>query len=96
MSRSLGATRRSIFGFVRVYKLLPAEIVESSFSISVFQRGLQELLLSRATVGCAGRARTFCPDPYARAPVAIEVPRRRAAPKLCTPFWGSSTVLLWR
>ena len=58
---SLQLCSRSIFGLLRVYNLLPAEVVESSFSVSSFQGRLQELLLSRAIVGCADWADTFSP-----------------------------------
>ena len=39
----LESTRRSALGLCSVYNLLPAEIVETCFSVATFQAGLQNL-----------------------------------------------------
>ena len=62
---------RSAFGLVRVYNLLPQQFVDTD-SVSLFQSGLQHLVRTRATGGCADWQSTLSPR------VQIEVhPLRR-------------------
>ena len=49
---SLDVVRRSVFGALEIYNLLPQDVVERHFSVSSFQGALQDLVLSRAIVGC--------------------------------------------
>ena len=48
-SRPAAYVRHSILGLVRVYNHLPAEIVENSSSVSIFQTKLQQKLTQHAT-----------------------------------------------
>ena len=50
-STHLNAVRRSAFGLVSVYNLLPRTVVQHE-TVKAFQQSLAELLKERATVGC--------------------------------------------
>ena len=52
--------RRSAFGLVAVYNLLPSSVVQET-SVKDFQSKLQNLLKERATAGCDDWQRTFSP-----------------------------------
>ena len=56
----LNVFRNSVFGLIRVYNLLNEEIVEAK-SVSCFQSRLQNMLFTRAAVGCGDWTRTFSP-----------------------------------
>ena len=53
--------RRSIFGAIDVYNLLPPYIVEEESDVSKFQARLQDLVLSRALAGCSDWALSLSP-----------------------------------
>jgi len=52
--------RRSVFGLVSIYNLLPASIVEAK-TVSAFQQGLQHLVTERAKGGCDDWMNTLSP-----------------------------------
>ena len=52
--------RRSAFGLVKVYNMLPAHVVRTS-TVKDFQSNLQEFLKERARSGCEDWAATFSP-----------------------------------
>jgi hypothetical protein len=60
-SRPAAYIEHSMFGLVRVYNSLPAEIVEASLHVSAFQAGLQDVLRSRASAGISGWQYSFSP-----------------------------------
>ena len=71
-SRPADYLQNSALGLVQVYNLLPADIVESSSSVSSFQSALQGVLMARATAGCTDWKFTFSPRvPMHRHPLRI-------------------------
>ena len=60
-SRALRNVCRSVLGLIRVYNLLPVQIVEASATVKDFQSALQELVLLRALRGESDWARTLSP-----------------------------------
>ena len=61
----------SMLGLIRVYNRLPAEIVESSSTVSSFQTALQDLIVGRASSGAANWSSTLSPRvPWYRHPLS--------------------------
>jgi hypothetical protein len=60
-SRPAGYIEQSMFGFVKIYNLLPPAIVEASPDVPSFQTRLQEVLGHRANAGHSGWQYTFSP-----------------------------------
>ena len=60
-SRPADYIAHSALGLVTVYNLLPADVVEASGTVAVFQAKLQEILRSQANRGATSWSSTFSP-----------------------------------
>ena len=60
-SRPANYIQNSAFGLINIYNRLPPDVVEASRDVTSFQRGLQQLVLSRAEAGCHDWELTLSP-----------------------------------